>query len=470
MKFGRAILLFGAITLFAIYLDADQLGAYFLFKALMGLLVIPADFGIRGALEKRLSEGDDPESVLGSALALKFVAVGFVSLLVLAARAPINGYLGADLAPLLVVVIVLNEVANFLIQTLRGELRVGETAGILFAWRVVWVVVAVLFVVAGFGIEGIIFGHIVGAVATILWTAAKCETVPGMPSLEQAKSIIAFGKYQSITSVGGKVYQWMDVAIVGFFLTQTHVSAYELAWQITLLVLMLSESISLSLFPQVSHWSANSGSEKIGPTISRAMGFAMFISIPAFIGGTIYREEILRFVFGSEYTIASTVLVVLLIEKFFQSYQGIIESTVRAIDRPDLAAKATVVTVGVNLVLSPLLVVSIGFVGAAIATTVSWLVNAVLHTRYLSRFVSVSVPFGLLAWYALASLIMGVTLLGVRSIVPVDGVFVLLGQIGIGAATYLGVSVLVPEVRARTILPALRIVVGRNASPFTDKS
>lgn len=457
-KSGNSILFFVGITFFARRLPADQLGAFFLFQAVMGLLMIPADLGVRGALEKRLSEGEEPERTLGSALAFKVVTLALVSACVLALRPQTNAYLGADLAVLLVVAIVVTEFAKFFIHVVRGELRVGETALIEFTNRAIWIGLGMVLVTLGYGAQGIVLGLIAGSVVGFVWAYWRSDTAVGRPSVTRTKSLIAFSKYQTVTSVGGRIYQWTDIVVIGFFLSQAHVSAYEISWQVTLLVLLVSKSLALSLFPQISRWSEESAYDDIESSISQAIAFALFVSIPAVIGGSIYATEILGLIFGPEYTIASTVLVVLLIEKVFQSFHDIIESSVRAVDRPDLAAKATVVAVGLNLVLNPILVVWLGFVGAAIATTVAWFVNTVLHAMYLSRLLTIEIPYRLVGWYAVASLVMGGALVFVKSMVPVTGLPLLVVQIAIGVAVYVAVSTAIPDVRNRTIVPGIRLL------------
>ncbi len=457
-KSGNALLMFGAITFFARALDSTQLGIFFLFFAVQGLLSIPADLGLRGALEKRLSEGGDVETILGSALAFKMVLLGVVSLAILAFRPWINDYLGADLAGLLIITLVLRELGMLYIRAVRGELRVGETAPIEFARRFVWVAVGVILVTQGFGILGIVYGLILGSAVSLIWAYAKCSIAIGSPSMVEVKSLFAFSKYDTITSVGGEIYQWMDSAFIGFFLAAHFVSVYEIAWQITLLVILVSRSISLTLFPQISQWNATASNDLIEETLSNAVGFAVFVSIPAIVGSMLYSTEILHYIFGPEYTVASLVLVILMIEKLFQSFNDIVGRTVRAIDRPDLAAKATVVSVSMNLVLNPILIVSIGFVGAAIATTISWFFNMLLHTHYLSRYITIQIPYRLIGWYTVMSLVMGGVLLVVKSALPVTGLSLLIGQIGLGTAIYFAAAVVVPDVRRRIVVPGLRII------------
>jgi len=78
-KGGNAILYFLGLAYFSRHLTPDEMGAFVLFLAVLGISSIPADFGIKGALEKRLSEGTDPEKTLGSALAFKAVTLAVVA-------------------------------------------------------------------------------------------------------------------------------------------------------------------------------------------------------------------------------------------------------------------------------------------------------------------------------------------------------------------------------------------------------
>lgn len=456
-KSGRAILMFGGIVYFGHQLDSTQMGSFFLFFALQGLLAIPGDLGIRGALEKRLSEGTDASEFWSSALAFKLALLCVVAVVALAARGYIDDYLGSNLAGLLVVAFVLRELSLLYINAIRGDLRVGETAPIEFARRFTWVSIGVVLVTLGFGVRGIVYGLICSSTVVLILAHRKSHIPLTKPTLAHIRSLFAFSKYDTIKSVGDRVYQWMDTAIIGLFLAHQYVSAYELAWQVTLIVLLLSKSISLTLFPQISQWNAESSNDRIESTISTALGFATFASIPAVVGAAIYSKAIMHFVFGPEYTIAALVLVVIMVEKVFQSFNDIFAISIRAIDRPDLAARATVVSVGLNLILSPLFLLWMGFVGVAIATTIAWFSNMVLHMRYLSRFMDLDVPYWLIGWYTVASLGMGVVLLSAKSVLPVTNVLLLIGHIGLGAIVYGLLSFAIPDIRRQIIAPGLEL-------------
>jgi len=453
---ASGLLFFGGITIFARLLPAEEMGVFFLFLALLGVLSIPADLGIRGALEKRLSEGRETDRLLGAALAVKVVSLTGIVALILVGRPYIDAYANAEVALLLAVGIVVQEFARFYVQAVRGELRVGKTAPPEVLRRLTWVGVGGVLVLTGMGVKGLILAQICGRFVEFLWAFLLCDVTAGDPSVAHFRSLFSFSVYQTLIAVGGRVYQWMDVLVVGFFLSNAHVSAYELAWQVTLLTLLASKSIELTLFPQLSNWEANAALGKISETVSTAFAYAVLISVPAIVGSVLYAGDVLRLVFGPEYTMASLVLVVLMVEKLFQSVNGIVNAAVRALDRPGFAAKTTAVAVGVNLVLSPLLLVTVGLVGVAIATALSWLVNASLQARYLSGLLTIEVPARIFGWYVVSALAMGAVLVAVRRVLPVTDLLTLLVHVGLGVAVYGVGLVFVPTIRNRIIRPGLR--------------
>ena len=74
----------------------------------------------------------------------------------------INTYIGADVAVLLAVAIVLQEVAKLSVVVLKGRLRVGETAILNVVHRVTWVGGGALLVSYGLKAEAMIYSLLAG--------------------------------------------------------------------------------------------------------------------------------------------------------------------------------------------------------------------------------------------------------------------------------------------------------------------
>ncbi|MDL5361200.1 oligosaccharide flippase family protein [Halalkalicoccus sp. NIPERK01] len=469
-KGGNAVVFFAGITVFARELGPTQIGIFFLFQTVLGLTTVVADFGVRGALEKRLSEGQQPATMLATALALKVVTIVGAAGLIFLIRPYLNQYLGGEFAVYLVIALTIQEFADLFIQAVRGELRVGETAIIEFAREVVWVVSGLVLVAAGYGVMGLIYGLILGSTTAACWAFVKLETKVGRPAELSAWSLYDYAKYYFLSSVSGQVYQWMDVAIIGLFLTYADVGAYEVAWEVTLLVLLVSKTLSITLFPQMSQWSSEAAVSRIEAVVPEAIGVALFLSIPAFVGVFVLNYEVLATIFGSEYTIAAGVLVVLMVEKVFQSVNDVLGSTLRGIDRVDLVARAVVVTIAINLVLNVALVLTVGLLGAAIATTTAAIVQTLLNGRYLARNITLRVPYRLIGWSLVSATGMGLVVAGVRATLPFDGAVLLASCVGIGVGSYVLLSATVPSIRRQVLVPGLRVVTSmiRPGESLTD--
>jgi O-antigen/teichoic acid export membrane protein len=448
---GSAAITFLGITYFARELGPSQMGVFFLFQALLGMLVILADFGLRGAVEKRISEGESQGAYLSSAIVLKVLPIAIIVLGILLLQSFIHDYVGANVSVPLAVAVVLQEVALLSTAVLKGELRVGETAILKFARKATWAGVGTAFVIQDFGAVGLIYAVLAGQSVMLIWGWYKTSVPPTRPSMERARSLFDYGKYNVVSSVSGYFYSWMDIAIIGFFLTQAHVGAYEIAWRVTAIVMLLSKSIATAVFPQVSRWDADNVESRIESTIRETITPSIALVIPAFFGAVLFSREILSLVFGREFTIAWLVLIILMGEKFIQAIHVILGRSLQGIDRPDLAAKASAVSILLNFVLNVVLIHEFGFIGAALATTLSFSCNSLLHYYYLSKFLTVELPSLKLVGLFLAALAMSIVLFAIQTVAVIDTLPRLIAVILVGATAYSGFSLFVPSVRATVV-------------------
>lgn len=457
-KLGAAIVQFVGIVYFARVLGATPLGIFFLFQALLGILSIPADFGLRGAVNKRISEGEYRGAFLSSVLLLKAGAVLVIGTAVLIMSPFINKYVGAEVAVYLAAAIAIRESGRLSIAVLRGEFRVGETAELRFTKQVVWVGVGAVLATYGFGAMALIYGLLLALIVMSAWGWHKTSVSPGVPTIKHGRSLLAFGKYIFVSSVGGYVYSWMDVAIIGLFLTQAHVGAYEAAWRVTSIILLLSQAIATTIFPQVSQWEAEDAKKKIESVVNRAITPPLYLAIPAFVGILVLSHEILGLIFSSEFTVASLVLIVLAGEKVFQSFHLILGRSLQAINRPDLAAVSGIATILLNLVLNVVLVIEFGIVGAAVATAISFVFNTLLNTYYLSQYITLKVPRNEILSLVLSATVMGLVLSGLKRTIEIETVPVLLATVLVGVVVYGAFTLVIPSLRA-TILRNIKNVV-----------
>jgi len=438
----NAALQFIGIIYFARELGAASMGTYFLYEALIGMLAIPADFGLRGSVEKRISEGTDPGEYLSSVIIAKSLPLLSIVLLTSIFWQEINSYLGGRLYIFIAIGLVLREIAFLSIFVLRGELRVGETASLHLLKQFSWLAVGIILVHNGYDELALIFGYIVGLIMMLVVGWYKCSISLSKPSIPHLKSLLDFGKYHIISSVGGYIYSWMDVAILGFFVSSSLIGAYEVAWRVTIPVLFISNSISISSFPQISQWDSKGVDSRISTLVSDSLIPSTILAIPSFFGVLLLSNEILSFTFGEQYAVASVVLIILMAEKVPQSLHKIFGRALLGIGYPDKAAVSTIVSIIANFLLNIVLINIYGIVGAAIATTVSYLLNTVLTVYFLSGHINVKIPRSEFLWMIFSSVCMYVTIKISSIYYHIGGALDMVLYIVFGAAIYAAIILL----------------------------
>jgi O-antigen/teichoic acid export membrane protein len=440
-------LVFIGTTYFARELGPKLVGIFFLFQALLSVLSILTDIGLRGAIEKRLSEGEAQAAVLGTGITLKLLSLAIIGPILWIASDAVDNFLGQPLTALLFIAILVHEIGELMIFVLRGELRVGETAVLRLTYQAVWFSCSVLLYLRGHGVKSLIYGIIVGYSIVIFWGMYKQKTGIRSPRVVHAKSLLEFAKYDVAARAGGYFYSWVDVLIIGFFLTQSAVGAYEVAWRVTLLVTLFSNALARSSLPVISQWQAKGDLDQLNEALPSLFTASLLLVMPALAGAVIISEPLLRELFGIEYIVASLVLILLLIEKLFQAVRVIMGTALRAINQPQLEARATIIAVIVNLGLNIILVPAFHIEGAAFATLVSFGLHTVLDGYYLNKFVNISFQNISLLWCSFSAILMVFIVFLIKSAIVIDSIPKVLLVTGIGGIVYTSIILVYSPLR-----------------------
>jgi O-antigen/teichoic acid export membrane protein len=435
-EFSASVIGFLAVIYFARELSSTQLGVFFLFQAIIGITTIFVDLGVNGAVEKRLSENQQNESILTTGLVIKSILLVITIAVFIIIDGKINQYVSYPITGYLVVALVFRELAEFSKRVLIGEHRVDETASLNLARQILWAIIGITLLQIGYGVKSLLVAFILSHLIQILWGVVKISTPLTLPSRDDVPSIVQYSKYFFISQAGGRIYSWIDVAILGLFVVNSSVSAYELAWRVTLLTLLFSQSLANVIFPEVSESSVSGGVESVEQMIPKALSATFFISIPSFFGILVVGRNILTTVFGSEYAFAWAVLIILMAEKLFQCPHRILARVSEGIDRPEFGAYATITSLVINIILNFALIPRFGIAGGAFATLLSFGANTGLHARYLSRHVEIVLPYNDIGWYVLSSLVMLGLLFIAQSYVNIQTPIQLLLFIGLGIVVY----------------------------------
>lgn len=431
-----AVISFGGIAFFARELNPEGIGVYFLFQSVLAGTALLTNFGTSGAVEKRLSEGNYPQQILGASLLLTIILVSISIFLLTVFSGPIVSYVGQDVLLALSIGILLRESRSKSLAVLRGEMRLGTTAKLEVLRQPVWLISSFLLFYAGFRINSLIYGSLIAMAVQGIIGWSLVDTSLSVPSLKSINSILRFSRHNVVSSFGGYLYNWTDTIIIGLLLGQAAVGQYEIAWRISQIVILLSKAIATVNFPEISNLTENNNIDKVEYIIEESIPISLIIVIPSFVGALIVGEETLGIVFGAQYVAASGALIVLMLDQVTESIQVIVGRALQAIDEPGLAAKATIIGVFINIILNFFLVSFIGILGAAIGTFVSSLVADSLHYKYLKELIDFRFPIKKLMVISLAAILMGCFILIIKTIYIIATLPQLLSMMLIAGALY----------------------------------
>jgi len=454
------VLGFASLALFTQALGVTTMGSYFLFHTVVAVSTTVTGAGINGAVKKRLSGGEKPSAVLGTGAVIKSVPLVAIGVTVLLGRGFITDYVGADLAVLIVVATFFDEYSALFKQTVAGELAVDKTAIVQLAKQVTYAAVGLSLVALGYGVRAPAYGLTAGYVAQLLVANYYRETRVGRPTVEQARSLWAYARHNYVTSLGTFTHQWMDVLILGFFVSQSAVAAYEIAWRVSSVLLVVTQAFAANVVPQVSSWDADGQRDRIGRFVGTGLLVTLAFVVPGIVGAGLLSEEILRFVFGEGLQAGTIALVILAGGRAFETVADLLGRLVMGLDVPEVGARMSVVMLVSNVICNLALVPVFGIVGAAVGTVVSFAAGTVLIYRSATELVTVSVPGRHLGYVVAATAGMAGVLVAVRSVLPVTSLIRLSGHVLLGVVCYGGALLLIRPLRRRLTAGVRELAAG----------
>ncbi len=370
--------------------------------------------GIPESITKRVSESDGGDQ---SAYAIAGVTLGFVLLLaigvlILSFDRRVNEYIGYPAAGVVIMFLFVNLAQSTVSSVLNGQ-RLVHVSGAFKPIRTgTRSLVQIGAILVGYGIGALFVGYAVGylfvAVAGAVIAVRNFSRIR-FPTRDHYRRIVEYAKFSWLGSLRTQAFNWVDVAVLGFFVSSSLVGIYTAAWNIAVFLILFGGSLSETLFPEMSALSSEEGTESVRDLFETALTYAGLILIPGLVGGTLLGERLLR-VYGEEFTQGATVLSILILATLIQGYQRQFTATLNAVDRPEMAFRINMVFIIINVLLNISLIPFYGVVGAAVATAASVAVSLAVAYLTLSSLLEFSIPLGEIARQWISAGVMGVVI------------------------------------------------------------
>lgn len=453
----------GFLSRFAIgfFLGEEVLGQY---SIAIGIgfywFVIPGT-AIAQAMTKRVSEGEEKGAFLTAGFGINAITAVIIGAGILAAGTLLKIFFPDSSVPFVSVLSESKELVAGLAVTailfrtakggLNGQKQVALSGIVNAVERVLRTGSQLAFILAGLGLVGLLAGHAASLLLAALLAVYLFDIRFQQPTTRHAREILRFGQYGWASTLQGRVFGWMDVLVLSFFVTDGLIGIYEAAWGFGSLLAILSTSISTTLFPEISDLATDKQFAEIRHYLGEGIVFAGLFVIPGLFGAVVIGERLLE-IYRPSFGKGAPILVILIFAYVGDVYATQFVNTLNAIDRPDVTYHVNILFILSNLVLNVILIWQFGWFGAAVATAFSTWLRATLSYVELERYVGrPDVPFSAIRWEVAASAVMAFLVWNLNQFAPGTRVYTFL-LVMVGATVYTALMVILsPLVRQKGI-------------------
>jgi O-antigen/teichoic acid export membrane protein len=235
----------------------------------------------------------------------------------------------------------------------------------------------------GYGLMGAVWAWVIATVASTVLAFYFLEKKLGPVLLSKVeaenkhKEIILYSYPLLLSGIISKVQGWTDTAVIGYFMSNADVGFYNAAYPTAMLIMIPSQALGSLALSSLSELGASSekSREKALKTLTN---WTFALVFPAFLLMVLFSDQVIRLLFGSQYSVAATALAILAFSNLVSASVGRVGSYLKSKGHTRIILYNTLVTVVVNLALNIYLIPKYGITGAAIATATSAILGELL--------------------------------------------------------------------------------------------
>ena len=400
----------------AIVLGTSGYGVFAYALGLAGFFTIFADIGIGHILTRNISKYPERASYyfvtsLWIKIFLLFITGGFIILI-----APYFSNIEAAkaLLPLVALLTVFDGIRDLSIAFFRGMEKMQFEALITAFTNIAITIFGFVILLVSPTVMSLTISYVLSAGAgTLLSIFLLREQFAGLFKFFRIKLLkpILFSAWPvALVGVLGVFMLHTDILMLGFFKSPEDIGLYSASQKIVQLLYMLPGILATSLFPSISRLVGKASHEKVKVLMERGITIVFLIALPLTIGGIILGKNIIHFLYGSEFLLATVTFQILILSTLIMFPGYLLSNYIVAHDKQKKIAFIVGFGSLGNVFLNALLIPPFGIIGAALATVCSLLIynglvwrvakkiNNFYTLRYLKTVVVAAVLMGFLSF------------------------------------------------------------------------
>ena len=249
-----------------------------------------------------------------------------------------------------------------------------------------------------YGIEGAVLAIVISSICTSIFMMLtyRLPRISWVNYFQLTKKMISFGSITLFSNAVNLINYQADVLLIGYFLSSRELGVYSVSVMFAKIIWILPDSIQKITFPLISEFYAKKMDDPIKIVVDRCMKYSSIFLVLSSMFFVFFGKQIITLIFGAEFEQAYMPLNILLVGTVLFGITKSVGSIFASVGKPNLVYRIPLVSAIINVILNLILIPIYGINGAAIATTVSFLVSMVLMFYFMSSLLSINIDYG---WY-----------------------------------------------------------------------
>jgi stage V sporulation protein B len=207
------------------------------------------------------------------------------------------------------------------------------------------------------------------------------------------KKLLKFGIPILLALFSKTIFLNVQTFILTFFVSLEQVGLYNVAYPMASVLTFFELAFITVLVPMVSDLWAKKDIHRIESTLNIIYKYIVISLLPLIIIIMSYSKFMVTLLNGSNYSGASTPLIILSIGMLFWTIASINFSVLQGIDRPKEYSKNMFITALINIVGCLILIPTMGIIGASICITISYAILMFMSFGSIKKYLSVRPPY-----------------------------------------------------------------------------
>ena len=198
------------------------------------------------------------------------------------------------------------------------------------------------------------------------------------------RSMLDYTKWMLLGNTSVYIVNWGDNLVLRYFVSLKEIGIYNLGYQVLKGLIMLSVAVNLYFLPFISQQINNK--TKIRDYLYKKRPKIFLLGLAGIIALYFMLPHFINLIYGDNYKESVTVARILLIAAVFVLYREFYSPIFSTLRQYRFIQTALMVFAALNIILDFFLVAWIGFIGAAVATTIAFLFSTITYEWYFRKY------------------------------------------------------------------------------------